>query len=55
MLDIAFIRDNVETLRRLIHEKRAVCDIDRLLYLDDKRRTIQKTLDEQRFQQKQLS
>jgi len=55
MLDISLIRDNIETLRRLIKEKRVSCDIDRLMYLDDKRKTIQKTMDEHRFQQKQLS
>ncbi|MCS6982934.1 MAG: serine--tRNA ligase [Candidatus Absconditabacterales bacterium] len=55
MLDINLIRDNIEVLRRLIREKRVVCDIDRLVHLDDKRKIIQKTIDEQRFQQKQLS
>src|SRR3989338_7460417 len=38
MLDIKFIRENVALVKKIAKEKRVVCDIDKLLKLDEKRR-----------------
>ena len=38
MLDIKFIRENAELIKKIVREKRVVCDIDKLLKLDERRR-----------------
>src|SRR3989338_9115962 len=38
MLDIKFIRENVALVKKIAKEKRVVCDIDKLLKLDERRR-----------------
>lgn len=48
MLDIKFIRENVERVQRAAAQKGYTVDIQRLLQLDDARRELQQTLDELR-------
>lgn len=38
MLDIKFIREHVAEIKKIAKEKRVVCDIDKLLKLDERRR-----------------
>ncbi|MGL4422863.1 MAG: serine--tRNA ligase [Gemmataceae bacterium] len=55
MLDIAFIRDNVETVKANCLNRNVTIDIDHLLQLDDDRRRLQRTYDESKAQQNQLT
>lgn len=55
MLDIKFIRDNPDTIRRAIEVKRIKCDLDRLLAVDQRRREIQQEADHIRSQSNELS
>ncbi len=52
MLDINFIRDNIDRVRSAILWKKKSLDIDYLLSLDDKRKKLQHALDQARFDQK---
>lgn len=45
MLDIKFIRENADTVRKTAANKRISCDLDRLLEVDRRRREIQHELD----------
>jgi seryl-tRNA synthetase len=45
MLDIKFIRDNVELVKRAAVQKRVACDVDRLIEVDRKRRELQLDMD----------
>ncbi len=45
MLDIKFIRDNAELVKRGAAAKRIACDVDRLLDVDRQRRELQQNLD----------
>jgi len=40
MLDIRFIRENVELVRKAVKDKKESVDIDKLLQIDEKRRGI---------------
>ncbi|OQX83211.1 MAG: serine--tRNA ligase, partial [Candidatus Omnitrophica bacterium 4484_49] len=53
MLDLKFIRENVDLVKKSIKNRGMEVDIDRLLAIDDRRRTIQKQLDELRHKHKQ--
>lgn len=55
MLDIKFIRENEATIRRAIEVKGLACDLDRLLEVDRRRRTIQQDADAERSKSKELS
>ncbi len=55
MLDIKFIRENESAIRRAIDVKGVACDLDRLLEVDRRRRTIQKDSDAERTKSKELS
>lgn len=50
MLDIKFIRDNLDLVRRGAVDKRITVDLDRLVELDTKRRELQAQLDALRTQ-----
>gem|GEM_PF-5672940 len=52
MLDINFIRDNLDRIRYAITAKKKSLDIDYLLQLDDKRKQFQLQLDQRKFDQK---
>jgi seryl-tRNA synthetase len=45
MLDIKFIRENVELVKQAAVEKRIACDVDRLVEVDRRRRELQVDLD----------
>lgn len=53
MLDIKFIRENVELVRKAATDKRMTCDVDRLLDVDRRRRELQLQLDQIREQVKE--
>ena len=55
MLDINYIRENVEEVKQNCLNRRACVDIDQLLALDDQRRTLQQQIDELRAKRKQGS
>lgn len=50
MLDIKFIRENSDAVRKAARDKRIACDIDRLLAVDAERRRLQQELDTLRTQ-----
>ncbi len=53
MLDIKFIRENVDLIKKAAIDKRIECDVDRLIEVDRKRRELQVQLDAFREQSKQ--
>ncbi len=55
MLDIKFIRENVDKIRGACETKRVDCDLDRLLTVDTHRRAIQQEADTLRNRSKELS
>lgn len=52
MLDINFIRDNIDRVRYAIVAKKKSLDLDNLLFVDDKRKKLQQQLDQMKFDQK---
>ncbi len=50
MLDMKFIRENVELVKKSAIDKRIKCDVDRLIEVDKKRRDLQQKLDAFRTQ-----
>ena len=55
MLDIKFIRENVDQVRAAIRNKNIKCDLDGLLAVDARRRTIQQETDALRAKSNELS
>lgn len=55
MLDINFIRDNKELLKRAAEIKHVDFDLDELLAVDEKRRQLKTAVDEKRAQKNELS
>jgi seryl-tRNA synthetase len=55
MLDIKFIRDNAEIVKMAAVKKRIKVDIDRLLVVDDTRRTIMTSLETKKAEQNRIS
>ena len=55
MLDIKFIREHVDLVKKAVTGKRTPVDIDKLFELDEKRRFLQKELDGLKHEQKTLS
>ena len=53
MLDIQFIRQHLDEVRYAITHKHRDVDLDRLLVLDDQRKSLQTQIDDLRAQQKQ--
>ncbi len=53
MLDIKYIRDNVVQIGEAARAKRIVCDVDRLIEVDQRRRELQVNLDQFREQVKE--
>ncbi len=53
MLDIKFIRDNAELVKKAGVDKRIKCDVDRLIEVDRRRRELQMQLDAFRTQTKE--
>jgi len=52
MLDIKFIRENIEAVRQALKNKNHCFDLDNFLRLDAKRRELTKEADELRAAQK---
>jgi len=55
MLDIKFIRENVEVVKKAARDKAREVDIDRLLELDKKRRRLIGEIDEKREERNRIS
>ncbi|MBI4088722.1 serine--tRNA ligase [Candidatus Kaiserbacteria bacterium] len=55
MLDIHFIRENIDLVKDAVVKKNADVDIDQLLKLDDERKQIRRELDTKRFEQNRRS
>ncbi|MCX7806329.1 MAG: serine--tRNA ligase [Planctomycetota bacterium] len=55
MLDIKFIRENADAIRKAVAEKKAALDVDRLLAADEKRRRQQQAVEELRKRRNELS
>ena len=53
MLDIKYIRDNAELVKKAAVDKRIDCDVDRLIEVDKRRRELQVQLDAHRTQVKE--
>lgn len=53
MLDIKFVRQNVDAIRKAAADKRITCDLDRLCAVDDRRKAIQGELDRLKQEQNQ--
>ncbi|MEE8169618.1 MAG: serine--tRNA ligase [Phycisphaerae bacterium] len=55
MLDIKFIREQLDQVRRACEVKQLPCDLDRLLAVDDRRRALQQETDELRRKSNEFS
>lgn len=55
MLDIHFIRENADLVKAGAAKKRIEADVDRLLAVDDERKTLRQQLDEKRAEQNRMS
>jgi len=55
MLDIKFIRENIELVKSAAEKKRVKVDLSRLVTLDDKRISLQQQIDEIRAKQNMVS
>lgn len=55
MLDIKFIRDNVEVVKQAAVKKKITVDIDRLLVVDDERRSLMTALETKKAEQNRVS
>ncbi len=54
-MDIKFIRENKEVMKKVVSEKRIDLDVDKLLSLDEKRRDLIKKIEELRAEQNKLT
>ncbi len=55
MLDIKFIRENIDIVKHAAQKKHVVVDLDRLLVVDDKRKELQQSYDAARAVQNEAS
>lgn len=55
MLDIKFIRDNIDLVKEAARKKRVSVDLDRLVELDEKRKAIQTSVETKRAEQNTVS
>ncbi|HWH06911.1 MAG TPA: serine--tRNA ligase [Candidatus Paceibacterota bacterium] len=55
MLDINFIRENADLVKAGAAKKRITVDIDRLLVVDDERKTLRQQMDDKRAEQNRMS
>lgn len=55
MLDIKFIRENLDLIKAAARKKHVEVDLDRLAAVDDERKALQATIDEKRAQQNAVS
>lgn len=54
MLDIKFIRENLEVVKMAAKKKKSDIDLDRLIKVDDERRSIMTRMEENRAEQKKI-
>ena len=52
MLDLKFIRENPDLVKAGAKKKHITCDVDRVIALDEERRSLGKRVDDLRSQQK---
>lgn len=55
MLDIKFIRENADLVKAGAQKKRLAIDIDRLLAVDDERKTLRAQIDDRKSEQNRMS
>jgi seryl-tRNA synthetase len=55
MLDIKFIRENLEVVKMAVAKKRMSVDLDRLVTLDDDRRTLMQNIESKKAEQNRVS
>lgn len=55
MLDSRFIRENLEKVKDGANKKKVKIDIDRWVFLDDEKKTLQQKIDEKRSEQNKIS
>lgn len=55
MLDIQFIREHTDKVKKALKDKNFSCDVDRLLELDSKRRSLLKRIEDLRAQKNKVS
>ena len=55
MLDIKFIRENLDLVKLAATKKKIKVDLDQLVKVDDKRRAIMQQLEEKRAEQNRVS
>ena len=55
MLDINFIKENIELVKEAVRKKRVSVDIDLLLSVDEKRRGLQRHVEEKRAKQNEVT
>ncbi|MDP3710255.1 MAG: serine--tRNA ligase [bacterium] len=55
MLDINFIRQNLKEIKEAARKKHVAVDLDKLVVVDDERRSLIKTIDDMRHQQNVVS
>lgn len=55
MLDITFIRENADVVKAGAAKKRIEVDIDRLIQIDEERKTLRTQMDEKRAEQNRMS
>jgi seryl-tRNA synthetase len=55
MLDVAFVRDHLDLVKKNCENRNVVADVDAVVRLDDERKRIQKLVDDTRTKQNQLS
>lgn len=55
MLDIRYIRDNTDHIKKITVQKQVTADVDRVVRLDDERREIQQAVDALRQRRKEIA
>ncbi|HRK34158.1 MAG TPA: serine--tRNA ligase, partial [Candidatus Hydrogenedentes bacterium] len=55
MIDIKFLRENLETLRTSLENRRATVDLDAILTIDSARRTVLHEMEQLRAEQNRAS
>ena len=55
MLDIKFIRENIDLVKLAVTKKKMTVDLDRLVQVDDSRREVMQSLEEKRAEQNRIS
>lgn len=55
MLDIKFIRENLDLVKLAAQKKKSTVDLDRLMQVDDSRRDIMRRIEEKRAEQNRVS